>query len=307
GPGGALFLGLAPQPAAHRYLAGTTHATVDRVRAARGRWPVDLNEVAGPATPAGTPFAQTFWIATSSGLTRDGKVEDALAWTPSAVRGQHMALVVMNADASLGLDVHLAAALTPGWLMPMMWGLLVVGSTLLLLGVVLVAWPALPRKVIYVLDDAGTPLLTARLRGRSATPVQVDSPPASPAEVVAGRPAGMRDAAGAGASGGCRAASTGRPHINGNSRFDGVARRGGDNQVNGGRARVSAGHTEPRTWAALLASARPPATPRLLWPPKRADRPTSPPVPTLPSTASSGPSPRPVSEVAEADTVGLLD
>jgi hypothetical protein len=141
GPGGPLFLGLGPDPEIARYLAGVAHARVTRVRPARGPLPVDVTAMPGQLAPAAPPVVQPYWRATSSGLTRDGRVEDALTWAPSSVRGQHLGLVVMNADGSAGLDVTLAAALAPGWLGPTTGGLLTLGTVLMLVALLALFWP----------------------------------------------------------------------------------------------------------------------------------------------------------------------
>lgn len=243
GPGGPLFLGLAPRAAALRYLAGTTYTTIDRVRPAQGPWPADLTDVTGLATPTGVPFGQDFWVASSTGLTRDGQVEDSLSWTPAAFRGQQLALIIMNADASAGVDVQVTSALTPQWLVPMVWGLFTIGGTLLALGLVLLAWPSSHKKVVCIVEEDELPCLTDRWgvrRGDQTHEVAANGGEQKPFEDlrVPGHANGVR--------------------------------------LSGG---VIHPKPQPRTWSALLASARPPATPRLLWPPKRAERPTNPPLP----------------------------
>jgi hypothetical protein len=54
GPGGPLFIGLAPYPAVRRYLAGAPYTRVDRVRPARGPLP-GARGGAGPAPRPGPP------------------------------------------------------------------------------------------------------------------------------------------------------------------------------------------------------------------------------------------------------------
>lgn len=254
GSGGPLFLGIGPREAVRRYLAGTSHVRVDRVRPARGPLPVDASRVDGPGAPAGRPFEQPFWLATSTGLTRDGRIEDSLSWTPASVRDQELAFVVMNADASARLDVRLAMAMTPGWLVPAMWGFLVFGGTLLVLGALALAWPAPATRTVYVVSPE-------RLR-----------------QVMAG----VRDETGS-REVGSRDAGAGRP-----DGFDG-GRPAAKADWDGGKPR----RTGARSWAHLFIAARPPATPRLLWPPRRAERATVPPVPApaAASPATSEPSP----------------
>jgi hypothetical protein len=141
GPGGPLFLGLGPYPAIERYLAGVAQTRVTRIRLARGPLPLDAIALPGELAPRDPPTAQAFWIATSTGLIRDGRVEDALTWSPSSVRGRDLALVIMNADGSSGIDVTLSARLKPGWLPPTAGGLLILGTAVFLLALLTLAWP----------------------------------------------------------------------------------------------------------------------------------------------------------------------
>jgi hypothetical protein len=287
GPGGPLFVGLAPQTAVRRYLAGTAYTKIDRVRIARGPLPVDTTTVFGPATPTGLPFGQEFWVTSATGLTRAGQAEDPLRWVPSAVRGQHLSLVVMNALATPTMDVKISVAITPTWLVPMIWGLLVFSGMLLAIGLALMIVSGRSRKTLYVLDDDRLSTLATRLR--SAAPI--DQPETPPAESVAGpepsSKVAQRQAAEVPVASGRIAGGT--PRNSSRSRFlagGGGAVRGprhpvvehGPNPTAGATQPVvqsPAASAEPLTWAALLATARPPATPRLMWPPKRVDRPAA--------------------------------
>jgi hypothetical protein len=140
GPGGPLFFGLAAGADVDRYLTGVALTKITRVRPARGTLPVETAVVQGKAIPQ-EPAAKPFWLSTSSGLIRDGRVEDALTWSPSSTRGKHLALVVMNADASAGLDIALLTRLNPMWLVPTGRGLLAFGSAVVLLAFLILAWP----------------------------------------------------------------------------------------------------------------------------------------------------------------------
>jgi hypothetical protein len=90
-PAGPALLGLAPEPAVDGYLTGGTRAEVTQVRPARGRLPVALAPVSGTATPA-APVDESFWLVSSSSGT--------LFWSPSDLRGDHLALVVMTRPAT---------------------------------------------------------------------------------------------------------------------------------------------------------------------------------------------------------------
>jgi hypothetical protein len=157
GPGGPLFLGIAPYERVDHYLAGVARTQVMRVRPAKGPLPVDTEAVDGTAEPSDPPTGRAFWLATSTGLTRDGRVEDALTWSPSALRGQRLALVVMNADGSAGVDVTLTVAMRAGWLGPTTWGSLILGTAVLLLGILALGWPESRRELLYIVDQAPPP------------------------------------------------------------------------------------------------------------------------------------------------------
>ena len=86
---GPAFIGIAPATAVTKYLAGVGHARVDEVKLTRGALPVRVAHVPGGAVPAGRPGAQKFWVRSGNG---------ALEWSPSAVRGQQLALIVMSVD-----------------------------------------------------------------------------------------------------------------------------------------------------------------------------------------------------------------
>ncbi len=159
---GPAFLGLAPRAAVDRYLAGVAHANLTEVRLARGGLPVSLTQVPGTQPPAGPPAEQPFWVSASA--------SGNLAWSPSAVRGQPLALVVMGANADPSLQVTATASVSPGWLDPTAWGLLVLGTVAFLLGMVLLFWPRRQREVVYVVEPSQVPEVADRL-GLSTEPL----------------------------------------------------------------------------------------------------------------------------------------
>ncbi|GAB3516968.1 hypothetical protein [Phytohabitans suffuscus] len=126
---GPALVGIAPAEDVARYLAGAPYAQVDRVSLTAGPLPVAVTPVAGTAVPA----AQPAWQVAGTG---------AVGWGSSEVRGQRLALVVMHPDASAGMTVDLRVEVRPGWLAPTMWGLLVAGAVLVVLGMATLAWPA---------------------------------------------------------------------------------------------------------------------------------------------------------------------
>jgi hypothetical protein len=159
---GPAFVGLAPRAAVGRYLSGVAHADVTEVRLARGGLPVSVSQVPGTQPPAGPPAEQPFWVSASA--------SGNLAWSPSAVRGQPLALVVMGANAEPALQVTATASVTPSWLDPTAWGLLVLGTVAFLLGMVLLFWPRRQREVVYVVEPSQVPEVAARL-GLSTEPL----------------------------------------------------------------------------------------------------------------------------------------
>ncbi|WP_432979284.1 hypothetical protein [Dactylosporangium sp. CA-233914] len=187
GSGGPLFIGLAPAADVDRYLVGHDRIRLNRVRLARGPLPVEL--IAEPAARAITatdpnaqaggvpqeqnqaqdqgqaqnqtqgqdqgqgqadkaPGKQQFWIARSE--QKAGAAE--LTWSPSALRGKHLALVVMRADGTAGIDAAITARLAPAWLGPTTGGLLMLGAALFFLALLTLAWPQ-PRQEALVRSE----------------------------------------------------------------------------------------------------------------------------------------------------------
>jgi hypothetical protein len=158
GPGGLLFLGLGPYDQIEQYLAGVPQTRIGRVRLARGPLPVERTDVVGELAPKQSPYDAPFWRATSTGLIRDGLVEDALTWSPATMRGERLAIVIMNADGSAGVDVRILARLRATWLGSTTGGLLILGSALILLAMLVLAWPHRQRAASAPLPvDSGVP------------------------------------------------------------------------------------------------------------------------------------------------------
>src|SRR6185437_10410546 len=158
GPGGLLFLGLAPYDQIEQYLAGVAQTRISRVRLARGPLPVERTDIVGELAPKENPYDAPFWRATSTGLIRDGQVEDALSWSPAATHGERLAVVIMNADGSAGVDVEILARLRATWLGSTTGGLLILGSALILLALLVLAWPQRQRAASAPLPvDSGVP------------------------------------------------------------------------------------------------------------------------------------------------------
>jgi hypothetical protein len=179
-PQGPAFVGLAPADAVGRYLAGVPYTQLTEVKLTHGPLPVRLVPVEGTAQPPAPPAGQPFWLATSIATAPANTIE----WVPSAVRGQHLALVVMNPDGRAKVAVALRAAVTAGWLPSTTWGVLVLGAFLLVLALVVLCWPDRPREVVYVMEPSATPPTSYELpvvakppADRPAVPVGARKPP----------------------------------------------------------------------------------------------------------------------------------
>ena len=115
------FVGIGPSADVGRYLVTVPHTRVVDLDFDPFRWETEL--VAGAAghsaAPAEPPDAQDFWVASASGsdqVTVDWDVESG-DW----------AAVVMNADASRGVNVSVAGGAKAPILLPVGIGLLLLG------------------------------------------------------------------------------------------------------------------------------------------------------------------------------------
>jgi len=116
---GSVFVGLTTQQEVDTFLDGVAHSQITRVGTASDD--VDYSTESGAGTPA-IPATQDLWVASSEGagtrtLTVDAQPGD---WT----------LVVMNADASPGVEVAATAGVRSAILLPIGIGLLVAGLLL---------------------------------------------------------------------------------------------------------------------------------------------------------------------------------
>jgi hypothetical protein len=92
---GPLFIGIAPTEDVARYLAGVPVDQVTELNVTGGE--LTTRSIAGDRTPE-PPAGQPFWVARAGGAGTE-----SIEWTLD--RGE-WTFVVMNADASAGLDVH---------------------------------------------------------------------------------------------------------------------------------------------------------------------------------------------------------
>jgi hypothetical protein len=126
--GDGVFVGIGPADEVAAYLADVDHTRVSELGI--GPWQVDLDDEAGSTAPA-RPEAQEFWVAQASGTGRQ-----SVAWEPAE---GSWSIVIMNADASPGLDVTAGGGVSVGVLWPIGLALLVAGVLGLFVGIVLVS------------------------------------------------------------------------------------------------------------------------------------------------------------------------
>jgi Domain of unknown function (DUF4389) len=132
-----VFVGIARQDDVDRYLAGVPHDAVTDVSGSR----VTYAPHPGARRPA-APAGQGFWEASASGTGKQTAV-----WK---VRSGRWAVVVMNADASRGVDARVSVGLKTDLLLWVGLGLLLFGliaagvATALLIGGIRMAGPGGP-------------------------------------------------------------------------------------------------------------------------------------------------------------------
>lgn len=176
------FVGLAPRGDVERYLDGSGWLSVDRVRLARGRLPVDAGTTSARAdqTRLAPPAEQPFWRVYATGEQRR-----PLSFPPSSVRGERLALVIMNDDGARAVRADITVAVAPAWLDRTTWGVLILGTVLLLLGGTAVAWPRPRRDIVYVVEPAQLPEVTAHLGLSTPEPAAPPAPEAAAAPTPA--------------------------------------------------------------------------------------------------------------------------
>ncbi|MFY1690453.1 hypothetical protein [Plantactinospora sp. WMMB782] len=162
------FLGLAPAAEVANYLAAAPHARIDRVSVTRGSLPVRTSIVdehgrsdgrgpageRGPAAVPAPPGGQALWIRSGLGT---------LELSADELRAPRLALVVMRPDAGANVAADLRAEVRVGWLEPVVWSSLGLGSLLALFGILLLARPVRPREVVFVVEPSQVPALAAKL------------------------------------------------------------------------------------------------------------------------------------------------
>jgi hypothetical protein len=125
----AVFIGVAPASAVEDYLTDVPFDEVTSVDFSPFR--VHTSRHDGTSTPE-PPTEQSFWVGQVNGSGRQ-----TLDWV--AYSGNYR-LVVMNADASQGVDVRTSLGIRLPFLRGVGIGLLVGGGVILLLGIALLVW-----------------------------------------------------------------------------------------------------------------------------------------------------------------------
>ncbi|MFD0517971.1 hypothetical protein [Paractinoplanes durhamensis] len=152
---GPAFVGLAPSAAVDEYLQGVPHVRVRTVDIGTGALPVATYPVGGREAPRVLPARASFWLRSSA----DGD----LAWSPGEVTGGPYSLVIMSPGAKAGIQLTSSAELRPGWINSSTWGLLTLGTLLAMTGLIILAWPARRREIVYVVEPSQVPNLMAAI------------------------------------------------------------------------------------------------------------------------------------------------
>ena len=112
---GAVFVGIGPEEDVEAYLGDTRRAEITRIDSN-----TDVTyDTVGTSEPTGLPGEQTFWEAFAQGSGTQTVTFDLEA-------GSWMA-VIMNADATAGVNVDVVGAAQTAWLIPVAVGMLAIG------------------------------------------------------------------------------------------------------------------------------------------------------------------------------------
>ena len=130
--GTGVFIGIAPRAEVDRYLASVAHSELTSVNSTPYR--TEYREVPGSRRPA-RPGSQTWWTVAAS-----GPGTQRVVWP---VASGDWAVVVMNADATQGVDVQVRAGVRSALFVPAAVALLLGGGLLLVAGVLLVIFGAM--------------------------------------------------------------------------------------------------------------------------------------------------------------------
>jgi len=114
-----VFVGIARTQDVDAYLSDTAHATVTDVN--YSPFSADYATHAG-SRPVGVPSAQRFWVASAQGADRQ-----TVSWN---VEKGNWSVVVMNADASKGVDAGVSAGARVPYLATIAWVSIGIGVVL---------------------------------------------------------------------------------------------------------------------------------------------------------------------------------
>ena len=175
--GTPVFVGIGPTADVAAYLDGVSHDVIRHFELSPDR--VVYRRVPGDVAPE-PPADQSFWVAQMTTAQAD-----ALTWD---VESGDWTVVLMNADASRGVDVDARLGIKVDWLLPALIGLVAGGLVLLAGGTVLVIvggrGPARPEEPVPAPPSAwpapATPGIAptapaSRCRGR-LSPTRFSSP-----------------------------------------------------------------------------------------------------------------------------------
>ena len=126
-----IFVGIARTAAVQKYLNGAPYALVTDVDYDPFRAKYKL--VPGSGAPA-NPTSRNFWAVSASGPGRQ-----TITWE---IEGGHWSVVVMNADASPGVDAAVDVGAKISWLIWVAIGLLILGALVLVGGALMIYFGA---------------------------------------------------------------------------------------------------------------------------------------------------------------------
>jgi len=158
-----LFVGIGRAGDVSQYLSDVNVARIDDLELSPFRY--RTTELPGTKEPD-RPDQQTFWVAKSVGTG-----EQSLSWR---LRTDTYQVVVMNADASLGVDVNGSIGIKIPWIFWVALGLIIVGVLFLAGGVLLVVFGSKRRPVAGATGAGAVPV------GYSPVPGQSFPPPGGP-------------------------------------------------------------------------------------------------------------------------------
>jgi hypothetical protein len=118
-----LFIGIGPRSDVERYLSSVHHSELQDLN--YRPFHVEYRDIAGSQAPA-PPERQTFWTESASGTGNQ-----TITWQPQS---GEWTIVIMNADATSGVDAEMAAGFRTDVIWPVSIGLMVAGGLLFLVG-----------------------------------------------------------------------------------------------------------------------------------------------------------------------------